>query len=191
MSTALVSNFRDWTRGVVALTSWNQFALSMAREPLPRVAAHSYVEWAGARRAITGRNVDELHDLLQQRKPPKAIIGKATDVMIEAAGRPEAAGTVGTRIVWVRSPPDPREPSESGYCSAAPTYDSYVPDLVTRTPGGSGGVAFVSLGSAERDKPPSMNVPRVHRNALCPCKSGERYKNCHGRRWRPRGPKTP
>jgi hypothetical protein len=65
------------------------------------------VTWTGAATSITTKDTKPRYDLVKPRKPPLAIVGKAIEVMVEASGRPEAGGTVGTRIVWARVPADP------------------------------------------------------------------------------------
>jgi hypothetical protein len=174
----LVSNFRDADKQ--SSTSWSEFALSGNRECRPRTAEPAIVFWSGAATAITAQDAQALCSLLVQRKPPQAIIGKATEIMIDGARRPEATGTVGTRIVWARIPADRRLAVETHYYSAEPCFDTYMPDRIVCTPGGSAGLAGVKIEAVDRNKPPAGAIPRVHRHAPCPCKSGRRYKNCHG-----------
>jgi hypothetical protein len=179
--TALVSNFRDTARGVTTLSSWSEFALSAGREALPRTAEPGGVVWAGAWRAILPRDVDGLDRLLKYRKPYSAIVNKATAVLMAAAARRAAGGTVNRRVLWLRVPASFDEAMESGHTSAEPLYESSMPDIVARTPGASSSAAYVSLSSVDRGHPPAMAIAKVHRHAPCPCKSGKRYKSCHGK----------
>lgn len=183
--TALVSNCRDTAQQRATTTCWDEFALSAGRENVPRTEEPVLIAWAGAAAAVKERDVDALRPLLLERKPHQAVLGKAIEIMIDAADRPQAGGTVGKRIVWVRIPSDFLSPSEMGYYAAEPTFDVYTPDIVTRTPSGSGSHAFFSVKREDRSTPPSI-VPKVHRHAPCPCKSGRRYAQCHGRRSRRR-----
>ncbi len=180
--TALVSNFRNTMRGTSTRTSWPAFALNAGREPLPRRTEPGGVVWGGAAAAVAPRDVTGLQELVTQRKPYQAITNKAIETMIAVAAKPQAGGTIGSRLVWVRVPADINEGIETGYYAAQPTFDEYMPDLVVRTPGGSSAAAYFRMGVVDRNQPPPQAIPRVHRHAPCPCKSERRYKDCHGKR---------
>ena len=51
----------------------------------------------------------------------------------------------------------------------------------TQTHGGTGEAAARGAEAAQRVIPFHRDEPKVGRNDPCPCESGKKYKNCHGR----------
>lgn len=130
-------------------------------------------------------SADRLRELAELGHPPSALVGKGVEVIRLAASQPESANTIGSNIMSVVVPADPTEPVRAEYHPDHASSAIFSPDLIDlRTPdrGGLllGGFQFKS-GPPNGPPGHSIVVPRVGRNAPCPCGSGKKYKRCHGR----------
>jgi len=145
------------------------------------------VERVGNWRAMAPSDESVLRTMLAERRPAQAIIGTATKLIREMADRPAAANTIGKQLSVVRIPRDRRLSVETQYSTNVDSYESYMPDLVCLTPvGGTLAVKGSVLSSTLPDGAPAViAVPKVGRNAACPCRSGKKYKKCHGRPMQP------
>jgi hypothetical protein len=192
VGSAIVTNFIDPnvnTWGTVAADHFSSFYTSEKKEP--RFENLSYVQRIGANRAMHHADVNALRKMLTDRRPARAVTGKATEIMLAMADRDAARGaargtigtigTIGKQITWLRITPERDAPVESGYYSNVPTRKVNTPLFIVLD--GERRAAF-DMGFAvlggDADAPP-LAVPRVGRNAPCPCKSGRKYKHCHGK----------
>jgi SEC-C motif len=138
---------------------------------------------AGSTQAVSKTHTDSLHDLVHTRRPARAIIGRSLKVLEEAAKSPKADHSIGRRATSIVLPSDPQ----------LEAYLEYHSDKVSRRVGGimhiqargpPHGVYVVVQDSAaawdSAGKPIIQVVPKVGRNAPCPCGSGKKFKQCHG-----------
>lgn len=170
---AVVSNMHATSDGEFVLTP-----VLERREP--HQENPTYMRGIGMTAGCRLRHAVALRGLLERRKPYKGIVGKAIEVIHDMADRPSAQQAVGKRIIWVRLPMDSTEPTDEGYYSDVPSHDNYFVDRILFNGRGTGIVMGLKIESVDRHLPPSSSLPRVRRNAPCPCKSGKRYKQCHG-----------
>jgi hypothetical protein len=158
----------------------SRFIARFTSEKSPRQDNITYVQRIGAHSALRQEDVDSLRAMLADRKPARAIIGKATETMLTAADRPEAHGTIGKQIDWLRLPAQWDEAAESGGYSNVTSYASYIPSHVVLTPQGGAIFDGLSLAAVDPAEARPLAVRKVGRNAPCPCGSGQKYKRCHG-----------
>ena len=130
--------------------------------------------------AVSGQDISDLKTLLRDRKPARAIIGKAVKLFHEIADRPAAGNTIGKQLSIIRIPRDQHRIVESGYYSNVDSYTSYTHDAVLLRPERSWAIKNPTLRKAAGSSP--LVGPKVGRNVPCPCKSGKKYKHCHGKR---------
>ena len=187
VGSAIVSNFIDPTVntwGTVASDHFSIFYTTEKKEP--RFENFSYVQRIGANHAMNQVDVSALRRMLIGRRPAHAVTGKATEIMLAMADRdaarepPGRPGTIGKQITSLRIGPERGAPVQAGYYSNVPTRVVYTPLLIVldgeqRVAVDMGTAAFSGGG----DSAP-LAVPRVNRNAPCPCNSGQKYKRCHG-----------
>jgi uncharacterized protein YecA (UPF0149 family) len=132
---------------------------------------------------MSNSDEESLRKLLVERRPPKAIIGKAVELIREMADRISAQGVIGKQISTITLPRDINLSAETGYHSNSVTYSVAMPDMVTtidehrRTAHGG-----ISIRVANPKTAAPMTVPRVHRNSPCPCGSRIKYRKCHGKK---------
>lgn len=180
---AIVSNFQNPSMNISTISAWDEFTASYTSEKKPRHDTISMVKRVGAWPAMSEEDVNKLRPMLIARKPAKAIIDKAISVLLQMAEKPEAFGTIGKQITWIRISSDISQGIESGYYSNVPSNAVFMPSAVIVT---SKENRFCydepSVSAVDPSTTPSMVVPKVHRNAPCPCGSGKKYKLCHGRK---------
>jgi len=142
-----------------------------------------HIERLGAWRGVSTFDMARLHDLLRRDgRPIDAVIGMALDVMLRASDADAAAGSVGKQISVVVVPRNVSEEIGFSYESNVVTADLPVPDiLVAKNRAESKWIALNLRGAASPGAPTPVSVPRVHRKAPCPCKSGQTYERCHRR----------
>lgn len=180
---AIVSNYINPSVNLSTLSSWDEFSVSFTSEKKPRKNNISYVQRIGAWPAMNEQDEISVRSMLEDRKPVKAIIEKAVNLMKKMADRPSSSGTIGKQITWIRIPSIISETVESGYHSNIPTHTVFMPSSVIIT---SDDNRFVydepQVSAVDPTTTPPMAVPNVQRNAPCPCGSGKRYKSCHGKK---------
>lgn len=98
----------------------------------------------------------------------------------KVADDPKSAGTVGKQLDSILLHSDPVRPIEGGGSTMVNQISVRMPSMVSIHPDG-GGIALTDFTVEDvSDEPAPMAVPKVHRNAPCPCGAGKQYKNCHG-----------
>jgi hypothetical protein len=180
---AIVSNFQDYTTGAESPEAWDEFRIKHWQEKRPLAEEFTWVQHLGAWRVTQQADVDELRAMLAERRPARAIVDKAVNLLREMSERPAARGTVGKQANAVVIPRDPSQSSYSSYHSAVVGYRAYVPNMAfLGGPGARSLVMGLTMELKIDGRPtPALFVPKVHRNAACPCRSGKRYRECHGR----------
>jgi hypothetical protein len=181
IGSAIVSNFLDPAAGAVSAVASDHFQSFYTTEKKPRHDNATYVQRIGVHRAMRQEDVDTLRAMLADRRPAEALTGKATEMMLAMADRDAAGGAIGKQITWLRIVPARGVPTQSGYYSNVPTRIVYTPTLIVLDDEHQ---AAFDMGSAvlegDDDSMPLV-VPKVGRNVPCPCRSGRKYKHCHGR----------
>lgn len=132
----------------------------------------------GATGSITERVVAPIREMLEGHRPAEAIVGKGVELMREWARLKPASGTVGDQISSIVVPADIREGWTFDYHTAYPTSTVQYPIFVDATGRTNPYASRMEITQQEG----SMAVPKVGRNAPCPCNSGKKYKHCHGSR---------
>lgn len=171
---AILSNFQDFSFSIGNGELWDEFKCTYYGEKRPSNEEFSVVQRVGIWPARKKGEVASLRKLLVEHKPVDAIIGKATALMSDLADRPEAGNTIGKQLSTIILPRDNTLPAKVGYHSNVVADTIFYPDMVNL--GWILSNASVSSGSASEP----LMVPKVGRNEPCPCKSGKKYKKCHG-----------
>jgi hypothetical protein len=177
---AVVSNCLDPPTDELSPIAWDHFNSYYTSEKEPGSTDLAYVQRIGAHRAMTPSDYVSLKTLLYERRPARAVISKATELMVRMADNPAAGGTIGKQVTWLKITPDPDSPTESGYYSNVPTSVVYMAGGVVAQTHRQAAIDM-GVGWIEGPAPPPLAVPKVGRNYPCPCGSGKKYKRCHGR----------
>lgn len=148
---------------------------------------YSKVGFAGAWPAMDPVDVESLNRMLNAGKPAKAVINKAIDIFHRTADRQAGATTIGGQLTSITIWAKKNAPTETAYHVRQSSPIVYSPNIAHLTRKSTliakGGLVYQSdrHGNPVKDARP-MAVPKVHRNAPCPCGSNIRYRNCHGKR---------
>jgi len=121
-----------------------------------------------------------IRERLQAGTPSNGMQAMMENMVREAAGDPSTAETVGKQLDSITLYSDPTQPIQGGGSTMVNQARARMPSAVVIQSDGSG-VAMTDFTIEDvSDEPRPMAVPKVHRNAPCPCGSGKRYKKCHG-----------
>ncbi len=133
--------------------------------------------WQG----ITEKDIYELRQALMERKPRNALINIGVEFIRNLADKPASSKSIGKQITSICIPPDLQEAISTEYHSNCVKRETYMPAQVSLFPDRQLVISNISIRPVEDDTPP-ISVPKVSKNAPCPCGSKVRYKNCHGKR---------
>ena len=131
---ARVSNFehdRDFAHPI-ATENFSVFKLIWTRsqEKEPAILAT-----AGNPAGLALERVEQLREMLRQRKPSRATVDKAVAIIREAADNFRSSGNVGKQISTVVIPSEPASPVGSEYDTAVPTTKVFMVNGVVALPG--------------------------------------------------------
>ena len=140
-------------------------------EEIPPAYMHAY----GTYRGLNPDDMRELGGLVQELKPARALIGKATGIMRDAARSTYSRGRVGEDINATVLPSDPSVAAVTYYYPSAASSTLYGPNIIDVSRG------HVVMDSRVVYHDSVAVVPKVGRNQPCPCGSGKKYKWCHAR----------
>lgn len=173
----LITNFQDYESNVDSPFAWDEF---VPRYSSPRDdfdGPFSLIQFAGNWQAVDINEVELLRPLLEEQRPPPAVIGKAVELFDIWAARSKFIGRQLTSMVIRVSDLD------------RPTWQYHTKSNSQVLYGGSTVMTRLGQGSlmvsdpqikAEGEGARPAVVPTVPRKAPCPCGSGKRYKHCHG-----------
>jgi hypothetical protein len=132
----------------------------------------------GATGSITETTVAPIKKMLKTHVPAEAIVGKGVELMREWARLRPAAGVIGDQISSIVVPADIRRGWTFDYHTNHATPTRHDPIFVHAT----GRTNPYAYRTEITQRGGFMAVPKVGRNVPCPCKSGQKYKHCHGER---------
>jgi SEC-C motif len=184
-ASAFVTNFQDWKTGTDSDTAWAKFDTRFENERRPNHGGpFSYIQRIGAWPAVNDADVAQLREMLEVRRPSRAIVECAVGIVRRMADRPEARNTIGKHAMSLIIPRDRRQHPTSEYHSLGASASSFMPHAVSVT-GVGPSVAYWGVEVTARDPTTGEQVaaqfPRPRRNDRCVCGSGLKYKACCGK----------
>jgi hypothetical protein len=127
--------------------------------------------------ALASSDLNRLADLILAGRPWRAQAAKTVELMTEA--RKSVPNTVGGDFSILYLDRDLSTPIEADFYSSVPTTTGFFGFYVD--PSSSSTDWSVDVASSRTGPTAHLWVPKVGRNAPCPCGSGQKYKRCHGR----------
>jgi preprotein translocase subunit SecA len=159
------------------------FEVSSYREQRPR-HQESYTVFIAGTDAVPDDAVASMRTLLKEQKPAGALVGKAVEVLRATADSPRSRAAIGKQCTSIVLPSDPSKAAEAEYHTVTRTHRLHGVSHVEAR-GGDFGVSVVADPEIEyrnaSGAPEILAIPKVGRNQPCPCRSGKKYKRCHGR----------
>jgi hypothetical protein len=177
---AILTNFQDFETFRDDPKVWDCFRGIFWNEERPHSEDFSLVQRIGLWSEMKTADESALRLLLKQRKPSRAIVGKAVETVRIMADRPEALGTIGKQLSTIILPRDLNYPSISEYHSMTPKPTIYLTPMAIATSELQVAMADPEYTVTDDNGLPVALIPKVGRNELCPCGSGKKYKKCHG-----------
>lgn len=179
----ILTNYQNFVTGKDSDEAWNHFEMNYWTEVRPLDHEFGFIQWIGKWTVTKPGDVESLRKLAQNLRPFQAIADKAVALVREFADRPKSGAAIGKQLSVVVLHRDRTEHVLSRYYSTVAGHKMYVPDeIVGFSDTERWGVADREVWIDGKTGPEVWALPKVHKNAPCPCKSGEKYKNCHGRR---------
>lgn len=181
-----------WKQGCAVLSNFHDFDTN-TRKPVP--SKEFRIEYSSARlgednptlvqrvgnwSAMTDKDIDLLREMLEKRKPSRGIIGKATKLIHGYSDNPKSKGSIGKQLSAIKIPKNINVSVSSEYISAIVKRKTYMPSMVYLLSEKHLVVDGVSIAPVKKDTLP-LSIPRVPKNAPCPCGSGKKFKWCHGK----------
>lgn len=179
----LVSNFEWFGDQRPPELSADKFMVFYYRDKRPREENFDILLPAGVPNAVRQKDYESLHALLHENKPAQAIVGKGIDAIRTAAASARDQ-LIGKQCNSIILPSNPEEQALFDYHSAKVATRHYLPSYINARGDGSGVYSIADGWFESRsadDHALVLSVPKVGRNHPCPCRSGLKYKKCHGR----------
>ena len=180
---AIMTNFQNIDSGEISTEAWNQFECYYREELRPHIGEVALLYAVGTLPPIDPKITSELTSLLKTRRPAKAIIGKLLEIFHKLAELPETRGVIGKQLTSISLPRDRKLPAESGYHSSIVKSEAYLPDQIYIVSKNLHlNVTDISVEPVFKDSTPPMSGPKLRPNQPCWCRSGKKYKYCHGQK---------
>jgi hypothetical protein len=140
--------------------------------------------WAiGATQALARSHVAQVSAALDTSISVSGMVELLANRIRTIADDPKSGVAIGKQIDFVALDRDPSIPAGGGYLTNTVKPETRLPAMITVGPG-RGAVMRDAIMEPVDPATLPLSVPRVHRNADCPCGSRKRYRNCHGKRIR-------
>lgn len=177
---AIMTNFQDFKNGKDSDIAWDQFRWFPWNEKRPRIENPILIQSIGTCLPVNESDLESLKFLLTERKPARAIIGKAVEIIRKLADHPKAANSIGKQVSSIILPRDPDLDPISEYHTMKPRSVIFTTSMAIAVKGKQIAIADPEFGVDEPNAP-NIVFPKVGRNVPCPCGSGKKYKRCHGK----------
>lgn len=133
----------------------------------------SLIQRIGFWKLIDTEIIDNLRQKLNTNTPHEVLISFIQGILNRQASSEKSMGLVGTDYSCIRISAIDFNATNS-YLTHKPFNTMYLPDLVL-----SQGIAIRDFTISTIDK--QNIIPEVPKNKPCPCRSGLKYKRCHGK----------
>lgn len=134
-----------------------------------------FLTMIGARHKVKDATLFQVQKLLRRLEKHEAMVNLLGGYVRGVAEAGGTLSTIGKSLDWIALYSDPLKVPISGYMSGDLKSETYMSD--TLVVGSNGPIA--SVGNIVLQASHPLAVPKVHRNAPCPCGSGKRYRDCH------------
>lgn len=177
---AILTNFQDFKTGVNSNEAWDKFKCTYWNEKKTCDDKITLIQAIGYLPAIEKNDIGDLKEMLYLHKPAKAILNKGIEVMRKTATCSQANGTIGKQLSGIIIPRNSSIAASHSYHTDYASHKLYSPGILFLLKQGTS-ASFFSFEEVNKDNPPTLAIPKVRRNDPCPCKSGKKYKRCHGK----------
>ncbi len=177
---AIVTNYQNFNNRTDEKAR-DYFTCTFWSEIRPNNEEITLVQKVGLWAAFNDYDADQIRALLGKRVPAKAVLDKAISIMREVSDRPVASGLIGKQLTSIIIPRDITKNVGTGYHPGNQKHESVMPDIVWAQPRRHMVVENIKVEAVDPENTPPLAFPKVRRNQPCPCRSGRKYKYCHGK----------
>jgi len=181
---ALITNFQDYDAKVDSEGPWRDFRVRYLNEQLePRLQNPTLIQRIGQWHLLPEPLLKRHRQLLERRASPRALVSRSVALMRHMADHPAARGTVGKSIYSIILPAVHNAIPQGGYHVLENKPHYFWPDQALALSQGMQ-IAISDMGIKQLGKdgqPGVLTTPQVPKHHPCPCGSGRRYRDCHGR----------
>lgn len=177
---AIVTNYQNFN-DKIDKEARDHFTCTFWSEVRPSDEEVTLVQKVGLWAALNDYGVDNIRALLKKKVPAKAVLDKAVGIMKEVSGRPVASGLIGKQLTSITIHRDITKNVDSGYHPESEKHESVLPDVVWAQPGMHMTIENIKVEAVDPENTPPLAFPKVSRKQQCPCRSGKKYKYCHGK----------
>lgn len=179
---AIVSNFQDLDNGKNEKEALNEFKCYFREEHRPNDGKIALFYTIGTLPPVPTDEVKKITDLVKNGKPAHAIVEKLVELLQNLADNPLAENVIGKQLNSIILPRNREKNAESAYHSNFEKSIVYLPDqIVVMSKKLHMNVQNISIQPVDVKNTPPMVGPKLRPKQFCWCKSGKRYKNCHGK----------
>jgi SEC-C motif len=175
--TALVSNFQDFINSIDHPAASSKFTVFAEISKIPASSNPTVIQAIGQFQALNHLDEKQIREMLESRAPAEALRQKAISLVKDIAMRHKSGGTVGCKLNTARIDFLDQEIPYFGYATDAVESEMSLVDQLDARSFGTG----LHIRNTKITLSSPAIFPKVHRNALCPCGSGKKFRFCHRR----------
>lgn len=180
---AVVSNFQNLDQGTMDGLADPEFRVFFREEMRPNNGKISLFAHIGTLPPIPEELRQKVVELVKNRKPSQAIVSKLAEIFRILSDHPQACNTIGKQLMSVVIPRSKESGVECNYHSEKVSFESFMPDQIYAVSSKLHlNVSNVSIVPVDKDTTPPMAGPKLRGNEPCWCKSGKKFKHCHGKK---------
>lgn len=156
-----------------------RFRAIFSSEIRPLAEPWTWVGVFGSYAAVGDHHVQQIREALKKNIPPRAMVSILENTIRKIADDPRSANTIGKHLDSIIIESNPKSPVVGNRSYSDISRKIVFPASVNIDPrGGVFSVQNLAISAVEASTAP-LAVPKVHRNAPCPCGSGKKYRFCH------------
>ena len=180
---AVVSNFQNMDSGTTSQTALSEFSACFREEKRPNNGMISLFAHVGTLPPIPEELRKKVVEMVKERKPAEAIVDKLVEIIRVLSDDPRSGNTIGKQLMSVVIPRDKDKGVECDYHSEQVRFESFLPDQIYAVSNKLHlTVANISIIPLDPKTTPPISGPKLRPNQPCWCKSGKKYKHCHGKK---------
>lgn len=176
-----ITNFQDFDAFADHREALPEFSIYVELQPDEETGATSYIQRVGAWSAMSERDMQILRDLLERSAPLQNIIDAGVAIVRRVSESSKACGTVGKEVAVTIVPRDWSAQMTTRIRIDSGRNEIRLVDMVSAFPGHTSSARDVKLAITQPDPITKAFQPKLGRNDRCWCKSGKKFKQCHGR----------
>ena len=177
---AIMTNYQSFN-GTSVEEAREFFTCTYWNEIRPNKDDFTLVQKIGQWPAFNDNDANQIRLLLKKKVPPKSTLDRAIDIVREVSKRPIANGLIGTQLTSITIYRDKTKNIETGYHSEIKKHEIVMPSIVYAKRDNHTIIDNFRVRAVNSQTSLPMVYPKVPRRRPCPCGSGKKYKNCHGK----------